>query len=98
MPRKQIDYSKAVIYKLCCNDVNITNIYVGSTTDFTKRKYAHKVSCNNENTKAYQFNVYQYIRNNGGWGNWDMVMIEQYRCHNSLELHTRERYYIDTLH
>jgi len=97
MPRKQIDYSKSIIYKICCKDVNITDIYIGSTTCFRNRKNNHKSSCNNNNSKYYNFNVYKCIRNNGGWNNWDMVMIEEYKCNNNLELHKRERYWIDTL-
>ena len=42
MPRKEIDYSKTVIYKIVCNDLNVKDVYVGHTTDFTKRKATHK--------------------------------------------------------
>ena len=98
MPRKQINYSKAVIYKLCCKDVNVTDIYVGCTTDFTVRKNAHKTCCNNAKGKHYHLHVYQYIRSNGGWDAWEMIAVEQLECNNSLELRTRERYYVDTLH
>ena len=38
MPRKETDYSKTVIYKIVCNDLTITDIYVGHTTDFVVRK------------------------------------------------------------
>ena len=40
MPK--IDYSKMVIYKILSKDNNIKYIYIGSTTDFTKRKWFHK--------------------------------------------------------
>ncbi len=42
MPRNEIDYSKTIIYKIVCNDLTITDCYVGSTTDFKTRKAAHK--------------------------------------------------------
>ena len=32
MPRKVVDYSKTVIYKIVCKDLNITELYVGHTT------------------------------------------------------------------
>ena len=51
MPRKIINYTNTIIYKIVCNDLNITDLYVGSTTDFTNRKYNHKSSCNNEKIK-----------------------------------------------
>ena len=46
---KSADYSKGFIYKFVCNDITIQNTYVGSSTDFTKRKSCHKSACNNEN-------------------------------------------------
>jgi hypothetical protein len=95
MPRNPIDYSKTIIYKLCCNDLNITDIYIGHTTDFKSRKAEHKYSCNNEKCKIYNLKVYQYIRDNGGWDNWSMIMIEEYSCNSKLEAEKRERYYIE---
>ena len=49
MPKKDIDYSKTIIYKIVCNDLNITDVYVGHTTNFIKRKARHKYDCNNIN-------------------------------------------------
>jgi hypothetical protein len=97
MPRLPIDYSKAVIYKLCCKDPTITDVYVGSTTDFTRRKRGHKDRCNNENGVSYNLKVYQTIRDNGGWVNWDMVEIEKYEATDRNDLHKRERHFIEEL-
>ena len=38
MPKLPINYDKTHFYKLCCRDPTITDIYVGHTTDFTRRK------------------------------------------------------------
>ena len=38
MPTKAINYQKTQIYKLCCLDPLITNIYVSHTTNWNKRK------------------------------------------------------------
>ena len=38
MPKENIDYSKTIIYKIVCKDINIKDCYVGSTTNFTNRK------------------------------------------------------------
>ena len=97
MPKKEIDYKKAMIYKICCNDLKVKDIYVGSTTEFTKRKNSHKSRCHKENNKCFNFNVYRSIRDNGGWDNWSMILIENYPCNNNNELKSRERYYIETL-
>ena len=97
MPKTPIDYKKSVIYKICCNDVGITDVYVGSTTNLSKRKPCHKSKCNNECDKSHNYNVYQFIRANGGWDNWDVVMVEEYPCDNKKQLHTRERYHMELL-
>jgi hypothetical protein len=97
MPKVAIDYSRTIIYKVCCKDTTVTDIYVGHTTDFNNRKRLHKSSCNNPNNKKYNFNIYQKIRDNNGWENWDMIMIENYPCNNKREAETRERYFIETL-
>jgi hypothetical protein len=97
MPRIAVDYSKTVIYKIVCNDLTITDIYVGSTTSFSKRKCDHKKSCNNPNNKNYNFKIYQTIRENGNWGNWSMVQIEEYPCANGNEARARERYFYEQL-
>ena len=97
MPRTIPNYSQSIIYKLCCNDPEITDIYVGSTTNFSNRKKAHKSICNNETSGSYNQNVYQFIRNNGNWDNWSMIQIEQYNATDKRNLETRERHYIEQL-
>ena len=97
MPRLDIDYTKVVIYKIVCNDLNILDCYVGSTTNFTKRKNAHKRTCNNINIKNYTLKVYQFIRANGGWDNWSMLELEKYPCNDNNEATTRERYWFELL-
>jgi len=91
------DYSKCVIYKLCCNDLNIKEIYVGSTCNFTRRKSQHKHICCNENAIEHNFKVYKFIRDNGGWDNWDMILVDQYPCENKLQKLQRERYWYEEL-
>ena len=97
MPRKVSDYSRSTIYKICCNDPAVTDVYVGSTTSFSKRKYSHKYSCNTTSSKKHNFYVYQFIRANGGWDAWDMVQIEAYNATTKRELEARERHWLETL-
>lgn len=97
MPRTNIDYSNTIIYKLCCKDINITEIYVGHTTDMRKRKYQHKTACNNEISKKYNYNVYQFIRDNGGFENWDMIEIERFEAIDGNDARKKERYWIEEL-
>ena len=93
-----INYNNSVIYKICCKDINIKEIYVGSTANNLRiRKGQHKIDCNNINRNNYNSYVYQFIRQNGGFQNFDMVLIEKYSCNDRQELHKRERFYIELL-
>lgn len=91
------DYKKSTIYKLVSNDLNITDIYVGSTTNFNRRKRQHKYTTHTEGSTNHNLPVYEFIRNNGGWDAWDMILIENYPCKDKHELHARERHYIELL-
>ena len=51
------------------------NSYIGSTKDFNRRMKDHIISLVNENMSNYTHPVYQFIRDNGGWDNFDMVKI-----------------------
>ena len=90
MPKVPADYSKGFIYKLCCLDVNVKEIYIGSSTNFKQRKSLHKSDCNNEKRKEYNRYVYKYIRDNGGWDNWTMIELHKYPCNDKRELECEE--------
>jgi len=75
MPRPKInDY---IIYKIECKDESVTDVYVGSTANFHKRKNKHKSCCNCVTNKEYNEKKYQIIRANGGWDNWRIVPIDE---------------------
>ena len=84
-------YDQSIIYKLRCKDTNITEIYVGSTTNFKHRKYCHKSRCNSVTLKGYNLKVYKFIRDNGGFENWCMIEIEKYNAIDKRDLEKRER-------
>jgi hypothetical protein len=96
MPKKIIDFSKIIIYKIVCNDLNITDVYVGHTTNFINRKAKHKSDCNNPNSKSYNYKIYNLIRQNGGFENWSMIEIEKFQdCNDINEASAKERYYYE---
>jgi hypothetical protein len=97
MPKIIANYSNTIIYKLCCNDINIKEIYIGHTTNFTKRKNQHKTSCNNITDKKYNQYVYKFIRNNGGWENWSMIQIKEHNCKNKREAESTEHFWIEQM-
>jgi hypothetical protein len=85
------------VYKLVSTDIEIKECYVGSTNNERVRKNQHKSCCNNEKDKWHNLYVYQFIRDNGGWENWDMIQIEEFKYNERRQLHTRERYWLETL-
>jgi len=91
MPKTILNYEKTIMYKIVCDDLTIKDCYVGHTTNMTKRKYKHKTACNNEKNKAHNFKIYQIIRQNGGWSNWSMLLIETFPCKDKHEACKRER-------
>ena len=92
MPNVNIDYSNTIFYKIYCMNQEITDKYIGHTTDFVKRKYSHKQSCNNHNNNCKLYNI---IRENGGWNNWKMEIIAFHDCENHYEARKREQQYFE---
>lgn len=84
-----------MIYKIKCKDENISDIYIGHTTNFKQRNKLHKSSCNIVTSKGYNYKIYKIIRENGGWDNWNMTIIEECPCKNVNEARDCERYWIE---
>lgn len=95
MPRIAMDYSKVVIYHFICQDPTQLARYVGSTTNYIKRKAQHKVICHKADHKDYHKPLYQTIRDNGGWDKWEMKPLEEYPCENHVQQQIREQYWMD---
>lgn len=97
MPKTPTDYSKTIIYKICCKDPSITDVYVGHTTNMIKRRSCHKIRCTDETSNNYNLYVYDFIRNHGSWKNWEIIQIEEYNCKNKEEALKQERFWLDEL-
>ncbi len=95
MPRKPIDYSKCVFYRLVCRDVTVTECYVGHTTNKVDRRRSHKASCTNEKGRDYNFFVYRFIRDHGGFDNWMLIVHEKLAMKDDVEARLRERYWAE---
>ena len=89
MPKVAMKYQNNIIYKIQHQTIDEL-IYIGSTTNFTKRKGHHKSDCNNEKSKHYLHKIYQMIRENGGWDMFDMVLVKKYPCNDYLEARQEE--------
>ena len=91
------DYANTVIYKICCKNTDITDIYVGHTTNIKNRIRHHKNRYNNPKDNHYHLKVYKFIRNNGGWDNWNIIVLEEYPCNSRSDAIIRERELYETL-
>jgi len=98
MPDDIIDYSNTVFYKIYCKDATVNDIYVGHTTNFDKRKYAHRRSCIKETDSNHHLKVYKFIREHGGWVNWKINIIGFKDCADHYEARKIEQNYFETLH
>ena len=91
------NYNKCYIYKICCKDPTITDCYIGSTTNIIRRRSDHKSSCTCISNRAYNRYVYTFIRNNGGWENWTMTLLEEFSCETKMQQLKKERDFIEQL-
>lgn len=83
-------YHNAKIYKIV-NDVD-DKVYYGSTCQpLYKRLYDHKNHCKDENKKSL---IYTHYRNIGS-DNMKIILVEEYKCNNKMELEKKEREYIE---
>ena len=66
-----------IFYKLRHLSNNNLECYVGSTNDFMARKRAHRSVCHNPIRPEYNYKLYKYIRDNGGYDQWTYDIIYQ---------------------
>ena len=88
------DYTKSKMYKIVCRDESINEIYVGSTTTYFARRRKHISMCR---LNKSQCKLYVYMRENGGFDNFKMVIIEKYECDSREAKLAREAYWVKTL-
>lgn len=83
------------IYEIKSMDTSITETYIGSCWDMGKRIVDHVSRCYNKNSHKYNYPVYKYIRENGGFHTFTMKVIDSGECEDVTELHCAEQFYID---
>jgi len=83
-----------VIYIIKHKTDDTKKVYVGSTNDFKRRISQHRKNCNNEKNKKYNFKLYQYLRENGGFYMYEIIILECYVCNFKNELYYKEDDYI----
>ena len=79
-------------HKLDCND---ENIYIGSTCNFNDRISTHKHSCNNESDPSHNLNIYKYMRDNGGYDNFEFTILRLCEDEDKADRHKLEQSFIN---
>ena len=83
-----------IIYLIKHKTDDTKKVYVGSTNNLKKRINIHRHDCNNEKRKNYNYKLYQYLRENGGFNQYEFIILECYVCNLKHELYDREDDYI----
>ena len=67
-------------YNIFCKDKNITRTFIESTSNIIEAYRRHEDYCNNKNNPdKYNKFKYKFIREYGGWNNWECEIID--KCH-----------------
>ena len=85
----------SVIYKISCIDSSVKEVYIGSTKTFNSRARGHYSRCYNFNDRHHSAHVYTFIRENGGWKNWNINIIDSLTTTDKNEIEKCERRYIE---
>lgn len=79
------NFDKVQVY-----DETIRECYIGSTRRPDKRFMNHKYRCNNPDDKNYNLKVYKHIRENCGFDNWQISVLETHNITKSdAKIHER---------
>ena len=74
--------SNILIYKVSCKDTQIRHCYIDTTKNIYKTRYLYKQKLV---TNKQDF-LTEFIRNNGGWDNWEIIQLEKYDSITSSDL------------
>ena len=81
------------IYKIACKDSSVIDIYIGSSKNIKRRTHEHKSDCHNELRPKYNYKIYQTIRANGGWANYQLIIIEELHNVTKTQAEIREEHW-----
>ena len=72
-----IEMNKCGIYAIKCKDPTVQKVYIGSTKHLGQRINRHRYECNTEFRRNYNYPIYKYIRENGGFDNFEFDFLEE---------------------
>ena len=94
-----IDYNRTVYYQFYHKyNPDTTLNYIGATTNIYNRTYYHKKACTMPEHPHYNDKLYQRIRDNGGWNDWILMVLENYPAKNKIEQDERLVFWSKTVY
>ena len=91
------DRPNYVIYMWKCKSELVSDLYLGHTNNYTKRKHEHMRACITEKHKSHNLNLYRMIRSNGGLENWECVIIHKFFAVNREAAEREEQLWINKM-
>ncbi len=85
------------IYKLTHKNEEIKHFYIGSTTNIRDRKYRHYYNSISAGNTHYGLFVYRFIRETGGFDEWNFEILETRKYIDRIEQRISEQKYITDL-
>jgi len=82
-----VNYNKTFIYKLYCKNPQVTDFYVGYTTNIKGRMDVHRRVCLVNTHKSHNQKTYRIIRENGGC----YEIIDAFSCNNKEEAKEKKK-------
>jgi len=79
------------MYKILPKNATLDYCYIGHTNNFAFRKQQHKAPCIDTSHSKAHIKLYETIRNNGGWDEWEMIELEKFNDKTKLEARIREQ-------
>lgn len=79
------------MYKILPKNAALDYCYIGHTNNFAFRKQQHRAPCIDTSHSKAHIKIYETIRNNGGWDEWEMIELEKFNNKTKLEARIREQ-------
>jgi hypothetical protein len=74
------------LYVISCRDSRITERYIGYTTNFESLREYYSDDYDDEKGSKSRSKLYTFVREHGGWDNWDITILETYKNRAEAEM------------
>jgi len=86
---------KFTIYRIVSINPELTNCYIGKTSNLHVRIIQHKSDCSNINSHRHNLPIYKYIRENGGFDNFEFINLKDEWLDGAENASTYEQHFFE---